>query len=269
MAEITIDMIDRGNIKIDPNAQVEGHRMATATNPHPKADRIEGPVYCLVVDHPSATILWDTGSHPEAGEGHWPEDLYDSTEHYDADEHHLEDDLAAAGWTLEDIDAVVMSHLHIDHAGELYHFDGTNTPVYVHRDELEYAYYSACTTEGSDGYVAADFHHDLNWQIVHGDRKEHFQDFEFIKLPGHTPGMMGARARIDGYGTVVLTSDLVYRSVNFEDEVPLGAGLLWNREEWLLSVREVKDIERRHDVRTILYGHDSDQVARYAGGFPE
>ncbi len=42
-----------------------------------------------------------------------------------------------------------------------------DVPVYVHEEELKYAYYSVKTDEGSDAYVLDDFDHDLDWQVVH------------------------------------------------------------------------------------------------------
>src|SRR6056297_2534093 len=103
----------------------------------------------FVIETPERTILWDTGSHPEAGDGYWPAPLYEAFAHVDAAEHTLEGDLADAGFDLGDIDAVVMSHLHLDHAGGLENFAGTDVPIYVHREELPFAYYSAKTDEGS------------------------------------------------------------------------------------------------------------------------
>jgi len=81
----------------------------------------------------------DTGSHPEAGEGYWPAPLYETFEHRDAADHPLPADLERAGYALDDVDAVVQTHLHVDHAGGLHNFAGTDVPVYVHKEELKFA----------------------------------------------------------------------------------------------------------------------------------
>lgn len=259
MTEVDITPVERGHIRTDINHIIEGFELGSAAEPNPDAPMGEGPVYNLVIDHPEATILWDTGSHPEAGEGHWPAELYAAFEHYDADEHHLDDDLEEAGYALSDIDAVIQSHLHLDHAGGLHHFAGTEVPIYVHEEELKFAYYSAKTDAGSPAYVAADFDHDLNWQVVHREREPRFEGIEFLHLPGHTPGLMGLDLATDD-GRVLVIGDQAYMRANYDEERPLGAGLLWGKRAWYDSLRTVQDRERREDA-TVICGHDADDLA--------
>lgn len=267
MVEATIHGIHRGTIRSDWNYHVEGHTMATAERPNPTPEMVETPVYNLVVDHPEGTILWDTGSHPEAGDGHWPRALYDAFEHADAADHPLDDALARAGYAVEEIDYVVQTHLHVDHAGGLAQFAGTDTPVFVHEAELKHAYYSAVTDEGSGGYLRADFDHDIDWRVVSRDRAQLFEDVEVLRLPGHSPGLLGTVVHLDGYGTLVFASDVAELAVNYEDERPPGAALLHDRGAWETSIRTLNDLERRHDAE-IIYGHDPDQIDAVLDGWP-
>lgn len=267
MVDATISLVDRGTIRTDLNHLIEGHTMGSAAEPNPETPMDEGPVYGLVIDHPEATILWDTGSHPEAGSGHWPAELYAAFEHYDADERDLETALDDAGYTVDDIDAVFQTHLHLDHAGSLHHFAGTDVPVYVHEEEIKFAYYSAKTDEGSGAYVLGDFDHDLNWQVIHRDRATFFEDVEFLHLPGHTPGLMGTMIDLDGYGTAIFAGDEVYMRPNYDDEVPLGAGLLWSHRHWFESLQLLKDLERKHDAE-VFCGHSPEDKERLEGGLP-
>jgi len=257
MVSATIAPIDRGTITTDVNNIIEGFSLGTADDPNPETLMGDGPVYNIVIDHPEATILWDTGSHPEADSGHWPEALYAAFEHTGL--RPLEDDLADAGYEIADIDAVIQTHLHLDHAGGLYAFEGTETPIYVHKRELEYAYYSAKTSEGDEAYVEGDFDRELNWEIVHGDREYRFEDLELLRLPGHTPGLLGVRLELEDAGTVVLAGDQAYTRANYHDEQPMGGSLLWSKRHWLESLRTVKDLERRHDA-TVICGHDGDDL---------
>jgi len=267
MVDATVSFVDRGTIRTDMNFLLENHTMGSAVDPNPDTEMVEGPVYNLVIDHPEATILWDTGSHPEAGDGHWPAELYAAFEHFDADEHDLETALDEVGYTIGDIDAVVQTHLHLDHAGSLYRFAETDVPVYVHAAEMKFAYYSAKTDEGSSAYVPGDFDHDLNWEIVHGDGGTYFEDLEFLHLPGHTPGLLGTRIDIDGYGTVVFIGDEAYMEPNYEDEEPMGGELLWSKRHWYESLRRVKEIERRENAE-VYCGHDPDHAEQLADGLP-
>jgi len=260
MVDASVTVIDRGHVRADANFMVEHHVVGTAADPNPDVAMGEGPVYNLVIDHPDATILWDTGSHPEAGDGYWPPELYAAFEHYDAAAHPLPDALDDAGYALGDIDAVVQSHLHLDHAGGLHNFAGTDVPIYVHEDELQYAYYSTATDEGSNAYVQADFDHDLNWQVLHRQRETHYTDLEFLHLPGHCPGLVGVKLDLDGYGTAILAGDQADVRANYDAEHPMGGGLLWSSHHWLDSLHWLQELDRREDA-TIICGHDAADVS--------
>lgn len=257
----TVHVLDRGTMRIDLNYPIEGAVTATESNPNPDAVRADGPVFNLVVETADRTLLWDTGSHPEAADGHWPTETYDAFTHRDAADHPLPDALDEVGFALDDIDAVVQSHLHLDHAGGLHNFSGTDVPVFVHETELKHAYFGAVT--GRDGaYVCDDFDHDLAWEPLYGDGGLLVDGVEWLHLPGHTPGMTGLLVEAgaaDGRDLLVV-GDLAYSAVNYEEGHPMGRDLLHDRPAWRASLRRCRDIDRRRDV-LVVYGHDPEQVA--------
>ncbi|WP_255197115.1 N-acyl homoserine lactonase family protein [Halorarius litoreus] len=259
--DTTVHLVDRGTMEIDLNYPLEGAVTATASDPNPDCVRAEGPVFNLVVDHPAGTILWDTGSHPDAGDGHWPAETYDAFTHHDAHEHPLPDALDDAGFALDDIDYVVQSHLHLDHAGGLHNFAGTDVSVFVHEQELKHAYFAAAT--GTDGaYIRADFDYDLAWEPLYGDGGLLFEGLEWLHLPGHTPGLVGLLVEdgtADGDDLLVI-GDEAYNALNYEAEHPMGRDLLHSRLDWEASLRRCKDLQRRRDA-VVVYGHDPEQVA--------
>ncbi len=258
MADVDLTVLDRGRVRADTNFVVDGSAVATASNPEPEHDYAEFAVWNLVIETPEATVLWDTGSHPEAGDGYWPEPLYDAFAHVDAADHPLPDDLDAAGYDLADVDAVVTSHLHLDHAGGLEHFAGTDVPIYVHAEELPYAYFSAKTTEGSIAYLASDFDHDLNWRVVYGERATPFEGVELLHLPGHTPGLLGALIRRGDDRPVLVVGDEAYVAANYEEGRPMATSLLWNNAAWRETLARAREIERRTDAYVVL-GHDPER----------
>jgi glyoxylase-like metal-dependent hydrolase (beta-lactamase superfamily II) len=251
---------------MDRNFHAEASTIATQSDPNPDLELVDAAVYNLVIDHPDGTILWDTGCHPEAGDGHWPGGLYDAFPAIDAHQHRLDDDLAEAGYDIGEIDYVIQSHLHMDHAGGLEFFDGTDTPIFVHEAELKYAYFSAKTGEGNAGYVLDDFDHDLNWNVIYRDNVAPFEDIEFLHLPGHTPGLLGLRVELEDAGTLIFTSDLADSADNYERMQPMGPGLIWDRRSWFDSLRRIHDLERRTDAE-VVFGHDTDQIEAVGDGW--
>lgn len=258
MGDVSLTLVDRGRIRADRGYVVDGHAMGSAAEPNPDHEMTEFVVWCAVVETDDRTFLLDTGPPSNPTEA-WPEPLYNAFEPYDAAGHDLASDLDAAGYALDDIDAVVMTHLHLDHAGALDRFAGTDTPVYVHAEELEYAFRSAKTDEGSIAYLAGDFDGEYAWRLVHGETHTLAPGFRLLHLPGHTRGLLGARIETPD-GTVVIAGDEAYVAANYEEGVPLGPGLLWSEPAWRRSRRRLREIERRTDAHVVL-GHDLDAFA--------
>ncbi|WP_255196377.1 N-acyl homoserine lactonase family protein [Halorarius litoreus] len=263
MADVDVHLFDRGRIEADVNFVLDGSTVATASNPNPDLRYEEFLVWNLVIDHPEGTVLWDTGSHPDAGDGYWPAPLYEAFAHVDAADHDLADDLGAAGYGIEDIDAVVMSHLHLDHAGGLYHFAGTDTPIYVHEREIEFAYRSGKTDTGSVAYFPPDFDRELNWEVVSGDHQL-YEDFRLLHLPGHTPGLLGAQ--LDrGDDTLLVVGDEAYWQENYQGH-SMAASLLWDNQAWRASLDRLHQLEREHDA-DVLLGHDMAMLDQFGDGW--
>ncbi|UIO98708.1 N-acyl homoserine lactonase family protein [Halobaculum sp. CBA1158] len=256
-----VTLVDRGRVRADRGYVIDGASMASANDPSPEHERIEFVVWNAVIEAGGTTYLWDTGVPSDAADA-WPAPLYGAFEAYDADDHSLEGDLEAAGYDIADVDAVVMSHLHLDHAGNLDAFAGTGTPVYVHREELGFAFLSAHTDEGSIAYLASDFDGDLNWNVINRHRHTLADGFELLHLPGHTPGLLGARVDTDD-GTLLIAGDECYVDANYAEGAPLGPGLLWSEPDWRESLETLREIQRRTDAE-VLYGHDLDRFERLA-----
>ncbi|MFB6117157.1 N-acyl homoserine lactonase family protein [Halosegnis sp.] len=260
-ADPTVNVLDRGTMRIDLNYPIEGAVTATESNPNPDAVRGDGPVFNLLIETADRTLLWDTGSHPQAADGHWPAEVYNTFTHHDAADHPLPAALADHEVEIDDIDAIVQSHLHLDHAGGLHNFAGTDVPVYVHEQELREAYFAAATGE-TGAYIRDDFDHDLAWEPLYGDGGLLFEGIEWIHLPGHTPGLIGLlieAGAADGRDLLIV-GDLAYTAHNYEDGHPMGRDLLDSRPDWRASLRRARDIERRRDA-LVIYGHDPEQVA--------
>lgn len=261
MVKATVHPLDRGRLRLDSNIAFEGDNLGLYDTPEADNEMIDFAVYNLLIEHPDGNILLDTGSHPEAPNGYWPEHVYQLFAHYDADERALEVALDEKGFGVEDIDAVIQTHLHLDHAGGLYHFEGADVPIYAHKKELEFAFYGG-NVEGNPAYVLEDFDRDLNWNPVYLDETMPWDGVTLHHFPGHTPGVMGLSIDLPDE-SLLFTSDECFQLRNYEGH-PLGGVLLNQRSDWFGSLQRIYEIERRRNA-TVIAGHDLEQFK----DFPE
>ena len=118
-----------------------------------------------------------------------------------------------------DIDWLIQSHLHQDHAGGIDLFAGTKagSRIVVHRAELERALFNVFSgQEDTKAYVRADIAGipGIKYHVI--DEEEEFAPgIDLIHLPGHTPGVIGLVLHFKNSGTIILPSDAIYGARNF------------------------------------------------------
>jgi glyoxylase-like metal-dependent hydrolase (beta-lactamase superfamily II) len=135
------------------------------------------------------------------------------------DRHVLLDSLAAVGLAPENIDVVVFSHLHFDHAGGALSLFRPDAP-------LELAFPRATFVVGQDAWTRAQKPHPRDrasfvprlqelldasgrLELVSGERAESLGDgFRFHVSNGHTPGLLLSEVDMPG-GPVVFAADLI------------------------------------------------------------
>ena len=85
-------------------------------------------IAAFLIDHPTeGLILFEAGAGPN-----WPErwgfPLNDIFAQVDVTpEHDLDKAIEMTGHNIRDVKAVIMGHLHADHAGGLHYFEGTRS----------------------------------------------------------------------------------------------------------------------------------------------
>jgi len=222
----------------------------------PAADRgetIELPVSSALLRHAQANVLFDTGCHPavaEDPEGRWGGLAKLMVPIMQPGEHVLAG-LAALGLAPDDIDLVINSHLHPDHCGCNAFL--RKATFLVHGAEL-----AAARASGSEanGYLAADWDQPMPIDEIGGER-DVFADGRIVllPLPGHTPGSIGALARLDRSGSYLLAGDTVsLRETLDTGIIPRNT---WNAEALAKSLDEVRRIEA--SGVTVLCSHDARQ----------
>jgi len=257
-----LHVLDLGNIEYDEGFALAGAGVSTLSNPNPPAARRKVAIIAALVAHPKhGLILFDTGAAPDARET-WPPPLGElfAITHY-GEENRLDAAVAAAGYGLDDVTAIVLSHLHLDHAGGLEFFRGRDVPVYVSGTELRNAFYSVATKEDVGPYIPHYLDFSFNWRAFDGEAVELFDGFTLHHLPGHTPGLYGARLDLANAGTIMLTSDQFHLRDNYENAQPLG-WLLRDHAAWWHSYRFTRRLVERTGAR-LLYGHDMEVLADF------
>lgn len=174
---------------------------------------VDIPLPAFLIEHDEGLIMVDTGFHPCVCEdpallfGDRPETAMITSKPEQA----LEPQLAALGYSPDDITHVIVSHLHTDHAGGLFQFP--DAEFFIGPGELDYG--RNPSPESAHLVMERDFLGtevaNLNWTEITGDRFDLFGDgaIELLHLPGHTPGQLAVLVRLPERN-VVLSADVVH-----------------------------------------------------------
>ena len=227
----------------------------------PRADR-DQPVewhpcttHAVLVETDEGTMLWDT-SCPRDWETRWVPTGLQEFFPYDqvTDEQYLDARLGQLGVSPEQLDYVVMSHLHFDHAGNVRTFAGSGARLVCNDKEKEFAF-------GYDGafngaHLKADYE-GLDFETVSGD-VEFLPGVTLLEAPGHTPGTMSMQVELADSGTMIFTSDAIYMGDSYGPPAT-PAAIVNDLGAWYSSVEKIRGIAEKTDA-TVIFGHDADQL---------
>lgn len=260
MSQTKVYILDLGVLECDEVWLASAPNPGTLGNPNPPANWLTIPTFAVLVEHPEmGRVLFDCGCSPQ-WKSRWPEGLqgvFPWTR-----EVPLVEKLKELNLTPNDIDALILSHLHMDHAGNIDLFKGTKAGqnVYVHKKELEYAFY--VTHIGPDpnvgAYVKADFSDipGIVYKPVLEDG-ELSKGLEVVALPGHTPGVMGMVVHLEKEGTLIFTSDGIYSSKNYGPPANIP-GLIYDSLGFVNTVEKVSRLKKQYNAK-VIFGHDPEQ----------
>ena len=184
--------------------------------------------------------------------------------------HKLKDRLREAGFYPDDIDQIILSHMHFDHAGNLRLFRGTKAGknIMVQEEEARHGFMLSNLYDCQeikyryDGYVRHEFNglDGISFQTVSGDVKL-AEDLELIHLPGHTPGTMGIVVRTKKFGTAIFPSDAVYNARNYGPPAVLP-GMCARPKKFANSIEKCRNIAEKEDG-TVFFSHDVNTYESY------
>jgi len=169
--------------------------------------------------------------------------------------------IRATGNDIKDVKAVIMGHLHLDHAGGLEHFVGTDVPIYVHEEELKHACWAVATGADLGVYLG---HYmlleKLNWSTFTESHLDLFQGIILHHAPGHTPGLCMMQINLEQDGAFIWTTDQFHVAENYELGHPQG-GLARDHTQWYRSLNLTRRLQRLYNAK-LIFGHDKDVAAK-------
>lgn len=248
-------ILDTGYLETDKNNVVAGATMGTRSNPRVQNEWIKLPVMSVLIVHENEKILYDLGSNPEAMKGYWPEHLQEIYPLYQTREQRIENQLALCNTKPQEITKVVISHMHLDHAGNLDLFK--HADVYVPKADFMHAQTlvrlnSNPLTHG--GYIKADLEVSVKQYHLVEEDFELVNGVEVINLPGHTPGLLGLVVHLNNEGTLIFPQDCVYTSEIYGPPAK-ASGLLYDSLSYFGSIEKVRKLEKKHRAK-IFFAHD-------------
>jgi glyoxylase-like metal-dependent hydrolase (beta-lactamase superfamily II) len=229
--------------------------------PADERNRIPLGMRCLLIEHPDALVLIDTGAGDKETEKFYGIYGIENSAIGQVGPTQLESALAEAGFAPADVDVVINSHLHFDHAGGNTRRGEGGAPVVsfpnarylMRRGEWEWAHHT------NERTAASYFGHNYDpvqqagrAELVDGDR-EVLAGISLRHTPGHTPHHQGILIESGGERMFYLadlaptTSHVPLPWIMGYDVEPLVT-LETKRRLWAEAARERWTVVFEHDA---------------------
>jgi N-acyl homoserine lactone hydrolase len=225
---------------------------------------IKVPVGYFVVMHPKGNVLFDTGNNDKiiTDPSYWGPN-FQRLSPVNTPDMAIDAQLGKIGLKPDDIKYVVVSHLHLDHGGNVAKFP--NSTLVVQKDELRAAFWPEPGM--ARGYIPGDIAplrsdigeaepNKYKMMQLNGDM-DLFGDNSVVvkRWVGHTPGSQMLVVRLPKTGTIILTGDNVYFRENAEKNILPNIVLAYDPPgilrayEWIryLQATEKADFFTAHD----------------------
>ena len=231
----------------------------------PMEPQIRIPVAMFVIQHPKGNVMFDTGNNDKILEdpSYWGPNFL-ALKPVVTPEVSIESQLGRISMKPDDIAYVVVSHMHLDHGGNVGKFP--NSTLIIQRDEIEYAMFpdepfaSAFIPEDVAelrSAVGVKKPNALPMLILEQTDFDIFGDGSIVvkRARGHTKGGQMLIVRLPNTGTVILTGDAAYFRENVTKSIPPNIALAYDPAgimrgyEWIrfMMASEGADFFTAHD----------------------
>jgi glyoxylase-like metal-dependent hydrolase (beta-lactamase superfamily II) len=191
---------------------------------------IQIPVGFYVVHHPKGNVLFDTGNNDKIIDdiNYWPKGMQGLNPVRTPDVA-IDAQLRKIGMTPDDIKYVVVSHMHLDHGGNVGKFP--HATLIIERDEINFAMFPDEPFAGpfipQDVWALrspAGSNNPNSMKMVILDHQDYdiFGDGSIVvkSFRGHTKGSQMMDVRLPKKGLTILTGDNVYFRENVDKHIP-------------------------------------------------
>lgn len=257
-------VLDNGRMKMDKNLMIANSNQATLDDPKANNEMHGFPIYTVFIDHPDAKILFDTACNPNAmgDSGRWISATQKAFPYFADEACHLPNRLEQINVDPKEVDFVIASHLHLDHAGCLEYF--TNATIIVHDDELSGAMKTYARNQQEGAYIWADIDawvkNNLKWRTIKKE-EDNLKLVDGVRIlnygSGHAWGIIGLEIESAELGTIILASDAIYTKESIEDTLK-PPGILYDSIGWTKSVEKIQRLAKEKNAQ-IWFGHDGEQ----------
>lgn len=253
MARLSI--LDLGRLECDLGWQLAMPHPSTIDKINPPNERVVLPVLGVLIESRERIVLFDTGCHPEAMRGRWTKEWSQFFAFSSSEDGLLQHQIKLAGYDVADVTDVVLSHLHMDHSGNVGLF--RHSKIWISRQEIEFALAESLLTEN---YVGPYVHEDwllsgMDWRFVYGPAAV-TPDISIFPLLGHTPGTLSLQVTTDN-GVFIFPSDAIYMGKSIGPP-PCAPGVIYDSAEFRKSVDHITYL-RDHLDATVIFPHDPEQ----------
>jgi glyoxylase-like metal-dependent hydrolase (beta-lactamase superfamily II) len=204
-----------------------------------------------LIDHPDGMILYDTG---------WTN--RQALTFPISEREYIVNTLARINVRPDDIKYLILSHLHLDHAGNLEPF--ANAEIIVSEAEFLNVAKLLLSNKLAAPFVRADAEawsrRDFRWRLI-GEQYEVVDFVRGVKLvtlgSGHSFGILALLAELPKSGNILIASDAIYGSVNIGPPVK-PPGIIMDADGYRKSLAFLLETAEQYNAQ-LWYGHDLEQ----------